>query len=192
MAMEIFSERTGENGEVRYAHLEPGEFTVQVLGKLAQVNDFIQYEPVQQRVSAIVEPGENNIEIAVTPRRLSQAETDRRFPFSVFGRVTDEDGNPLADVQVRAATGMGTLMGGGRTSTDSEGKYRLYFGPGMRTQRDKNYAPLGVGVQAAHFFADKPGWKLNAEDGYLFRRPAVTHPVTWRMGQRDPFFRRHG
>jgi hypothetical protein len=163
-----FFERTGDNGEVRYAHLNPGEFSVQVLGKLAQVNDFVEYQPVEKPVPVVVARGDSSIEIAVDPRRLPQEEIDNRFPFSVFGHVTDNAGNPLAGVEVRAATGMGTLLGGGRTRTDSNGKYRLYFGPGLRTQRDKDYAPLGVGVQAAHFYAHKPGWSLDAKDGYLF------------------------
>jgi len=132
------------------------------------VNDFVQYEPVEELVPVVVERGDNSIEIAVNPRRLPQAEIDKRFPFSVFGRVTDEAGNPMAGVEVRAATGEGTLLGGGRTRTDSDGKYRLYFEPGLRTQIDKDYAPQGVGVQAAQFYADKPGRTLDAKDGYLF------------------------
>lgn len=163
-----FFERTGENGEVLYGHLQPGEFTVQVLGKHARVNDFVEYEPFEKPVPVVVERGDNLIEIAVDARRLQQAEIDTRFPFSVFGRVTDEAGSPMADVEVRAATGMGTLLGGGRTRTDSNGKYRLYFGPGLQTQIDKESAPQGIGVQAAHFFADKPGWTLDVKDGYHF------------------------
>jgi hypothetical protein len=30
---------------------------------------------------------------------------------------------------------------------------------------DKDHAPLGVGVQAANFYVDKPGWTLDAKDG---------------------------
>ena len=163
-----FIERTGDKGEVRYEHLKPGEFSVQVLGKIAQVNDFVQYEPVEKPVRVAVERGDNSIEITVNPRRLSQAEIDKRFSFSVFGRVSDEAGSPMVGVEVRAATGMGTLLGGGRTRTDSDGKYRLYFGPELRTQVDEDYAPLGVGVQAAHFYAEKTGWTLDAKDGYHF------------------------
>lgn len=78
-------------------------------------------------------------------------------PWSVEGRVSDGEGNPLADVQVRAATGAGTLLGGGKTITDAQGRYKLHFGPGMRMQLSDD-APLGVGVQAASIFAEKPGW----------------------------------
>jgi hypothetical protein len=163
-----FFEWTSDAGDVRYAQLQAGEFTVQVLGKRAQVNNFIQYEPIEQHRRIVVEPGENTFEIAVEPRALSQPEIDKRFPFSVFGRVTDEAGNPIGSVEVRAATGVGTLIGGGRTTTDSDGKYRLYFNPGWRTEVDEKRAPTGVGAQAAHFYTNKPGWKLEAPEGYLF------------------------
>ena len=163
-----FFEWTGNQGEVRYGQLTPGEYTVQVLGKQASVNNFVEYEPMEVWLSTTVEAGENVFEVAVPPRKLRRAEIDKRFPFSVFGQVTDQLGNPMADVKVRAATGIGTLLGGGSTTTDAAGMYRLYFGPGMRTGIDKEYAPHGVGVQATHFFAEKPGWELDAEDGYLF------------------------
>ena len=62
---------------------------------------------------------------------------------------------------------MGTLLGGGRTVTDAESQYHLYIGPGLATSINAEHAPLGVGVQASHFFANKPGWQLDAEGGYL-------------------------
>jgi beta-lactamase regulating signal transducer with metallopeptidase domain len=82
---------------------------------------------------------------------------EAELPWSVHGRITDADGNGLVDVEVRAATGYGTLVGGGSTKTDRDGRYRLAFGPGMAMKRSEE-APLGVGVQAASIFAGKPGW----------------------------------
>ncbi|MCG8651126.1 MAG: carboxypeptidase regulatory-like domain-containing protein, partial [Pirellulales bacterium] len=161
-----FFERTADRGEIRYGNLPSGNYTVQILGRPARVNQFVQYEPLQDWLPITIEPGENNVEIDVAPRKLPQAEIDKRFPFSIHGRVVDQDGRPMAGVEVRAATGRGTLLGGGRTTTDNDGKYRLYFGPGGRVGGDN--APLGVGVQAAHFFANKPGWELVADDGYFF------------------------
>lgn len=162
-----FFERTDEEGKVHFAHLKSGTFTVQVLGKQASVNQFVQYEPLERFLPIDIVPGDNRFDLAVAPRTLDQAEIDQRFPFSIFGRVTDPSGNPLSDVTVRAATGVGTLRGAGHTTTDSEGKYHLYFGPGMHMKVDKEHAPLGVGVQAAHFTAEKPGWELDADKGYL-------------------------
>ena len=162
-----FFEATGDDGRVRFAHLPSGDFSVEVLGKHARVNQFVEYSPMQDRVGLNVVPEQNKIEIEMPPRRLGQAEIDKRFPFSVVGKVTDTDGNSLANVEVRAATGVGTLMGGGATKTDASGNYRLYFQAGMG-RRTSDSAPLGIGVQAAHFYATKEGMRLVADDEYVF------------------------
>jgi beta-lactamase regulating signal transducer with metallopeptidase domain len=157
-----FFERTDDMGEVRFGSLQPGNYSVEVLGKHASVNQFVEYAPIAEWAQMKVESGADTTEIAVTPRQLPEQEISERFPFSAFGRVTDPDGKPLADVEIRAATGRGTLRGGGTVKTDADGRYRLYFGPGIRTQVGEN-SPLGVGVQAAHFFANKAGWELGGE-----------------------------
>jgi hypothetical protein len=162
----IFFDSTSENGEVRYAQLKPGDFSVEILGKRAEVNNFVDYEPFEEPMSLTVEPGANSFEMAIKPRRLDQPEVDERFPFSVFGRVTDEQGTPISGVLVRAATGMATLLAGGKTRSDVDGRYRLYFSAGWLSQRDEAH-PLGVGVQAVHFSEWKAGWELAAEDGDL-------------------------
>ncbi len=152
-----YFERSSDSGEVTYGHLQPGDYTVQVLGKLAAANQFVEYIPMPQRVPVHVDAvGPTNIEIPVPPRTLETDEIERRFPFYVYGRVTDEAGEPLADVEVRAATGVGTLMGGGRTRTDADGRYRLYFGPGLLVM-NRETAPRGVGVQAALISAWQAG-----------------------------------
>ena len=89
-------------------------------------------------------------------REKIRKELTKEHPFTVQGRVTDADGKPMEGVTVRVATGMGTLKNGGATRTDADGRYTLYFGPGMMVMED--YAPLGVGVQAAIILANKPGW----------------------------------
>ena len=160
-----FFEATSDQGKVRFAQLPSGVFTVEVLGKQARVNQFVDYLPQTERLRINVKPGQQDIEIAVVPQHLEQAEIDKRFPFSVSGRVTDADKKPLADVEVRTATGIGTLLGGGQTKTDAEGRYKLYFGAGSYLV-NKDSTP-DIGIQAAHFFCDKPGWKLDAPDGYV-------------------------
>ncbi len=166
-----FFERTSAAGEVQYRSLPPGTYQVQVLGKRATVNNFVEYAAPFASPKIDLDDASSRPETLTynaSPYSLNQHEIDKRFPFSIFGSATDDEGTPLANVTVRAATGMGTLMGGGSVTTDDEGKYRLYFGPGMRTARDEKRAPQGVGVQAAHFFAEKSGWKLKADEGYLF------------------------
>lgn len=153
-----FFERTGENGTVVYGRLNPGEYTVDILGRQPQVNEFIEYKPMINMVRINLQQEEPS-KITINPprRRLTDEEIAKQFPFAVFGRVTDDKGQPMADVEVRAATGIGTLLGGGRVTTDADGRYRLYFSAGMGMQRSK-FAPLGVGIQAASFFASKDGW----------------------------------
>jgi hypothetical protein len=153
-----FFERTSVDGEVAFAHLDPGEYTVQIMGKYARCNHFVQYEPVQAWANVLVEDGvANRIEIPVTPRHLDTDEIERRFPFYVYGRVTDDSGEPMADVEIHASTGNGSLTNGEPVETDADGRYRLYFEPGLRTRRSET-SPLGVGIQAAVIFASKSGW----------------------------------
>lgn len=153
-----FFERTDEAGGVRYGSLPAGSYSVEVLGKHAAVNDFVEYPPLADRVEAAV-LDDHPVEIALPPRRLDEAEIKRRFPFSAFGVVTDDQGKPLQGVEVRAATGIATLLGGGTVQTDAEGRYRLYFGAGMHMEVS-DWAPMGVGVQAAQFYATIDGWEM--------------------------------
>ena len=161
-----FFEWTDNDGTVQFRKLRPGSYSVEVLGKQAQVNSFVEYAPVEEWTSFIASTGNSTTEIAVAPRALSDDEIAIRFPFSVYGRVTDEQGRPLANVEIRAATGIGTLRGGGTVRSNADGNYRLYFGVGVMTQVSED-APLGVGLQAAHFYADGGKRKVvGQKDGY--------------------------
>lgn len=63
---------------------------------------------------------------------------DTRLPWRAYGRVLDLDGKPLEGVTVRAATGIGTLRGGGSGVTDTEGRYDFQFGVGIAFGKDKD------------------------------------------------------
>lgn len=91
---------------------------------------------------------------AGAPDNAARSRTTWPLDFVANGTVTDASGKPMEGVTVRAATGWGTLMGGGTTTTSADGHYTLRFGPGMRTKD----APGGVGFQAASIFATKPGY----------------------------------
>ncbi|MCA9069267.1 MAG: carboxypeptidase regulatory-like domain-containing protein, partial [Planctomycetaceae bacterium] len=65
------------------------------------------------------------------PVEFKLAKNANRLPWRAIGRVVDGNGEPLAGVTVRASTGMGTLIGGGKTVTDESGRYDLQFGMGI-------------------------------------------------------------
>lgn len=92
-------------------------------------------------------PDQQATEPASTQRDLQQA-------WCVNGRVTDAAGRPLSGVRVVAHTGVGTLHGGGMTTTNEKGEYTLRFGPGMYMMNPDD----SVGVQAANIVPNKPGY----------------------------------
>ncbi len=53
--------------------------------------------------------------------KATDSQTKERL-FCVTGEITDDTGNPVADVEVRASCGLGTLMPTGRTQTDEQEK----------------------------------------------------------------------
>lgn len=164
-----FFERSSETGEVFFRNLPADTYHVDILGKRECLNNFVRYDPVLDSLRIkLTEQDESprTLTFNAPPRRLSQAEIDKQFPFSVFGRVTDNEGKPLADVTVQAATGWGTLLGGSSVKTNKEGEYRLYFGPGVLMME----TPRGVGTQAALISVRKPGWfetNLNRQGNLL-------------------------
>jgi hypothetical protein len=82
------------------------------------------------------------------------AAQEKQSPFVVQGRVTDDQGRPLAGVEVNANCGMGSLFHTGTAKSDQDGKYRLVFGPGGSIGGTK----LGVGTQVATISPRKTGW----------------------------------
>jgi len=77
-------------------------------------------------------------------------------PFSVYGTVTDAAGRPVYGATVRVATGIGTLLGRSETITGGDGRYRLWFGPGI-LGTDKNKGGYVI-PQAAVVCVSKDGW----------------------------------
>jgi biopolymer transport protein ExbD len=153
-----FFDRTNSRGEVRYEAVPAGEYSIDVSGKRARAAweapiDWPGLEG-QQRIS-VASGRVNTVEFRLEPKPLDETELDRRWPWSVRGVVTDGDGKPLEGVELRAHTGMGTLMLTGQTTTGRDGRYVLRFGPGIAISRNGRPA---VGLQAATISASKPGY----------------------------------
>lgn len=90
----------------------------------------------------LVEHSTEQLAMQVAPQHLD---------WQLYGKVTDDEGNPLSDVEVRMATGMATLLGGGSAKTDKDGNYRLHFGEGI-------WSNEGPNMQVAWLFVSKPGY----------------------------------
>ena len=102
--------------------------------------------------------------VALVPTGAA-SESDRDWPWAVFGRVTDAEGKGMAGVAVHASCGLGTLMPTGKTTTDADGTYRLTFGPGLvvtvRGDPRRCDVPKTIettGVQAAVIMPWKEGY----------------------------------
>ncbi|HDY65640.1 MAG TPA: redoxin domain-containing protein [Phycisphaerae bacterium] len=95
------------------------------------------------------------VEGMLKPVELSKEQVEKRWPWSVTGRVTDTAGKPLAQVRIAAHCGMDTLRETGFTYTDNDGRYTLHFGPGILMRG-------GAGLQAAFISATM--------SGYVFQR----------------------
>lgn len=153
-----FFDRTDAKGELRYGSVPAGEYQLQVMEKRATAawERPIDWQGLAQRQPIEVSAGRlNTVEVRLEPKPLDEAELDRRWPWSVRGRVTDASGRPMEGVEVRAHTGNGTLHNTGRTTTDKEGRYVLRFGPGIHVLRNGRWT---AGFQAATISAHKPGY----------------------------------
>jgi beta-lactamase regulating signal transducer with metallopeptidase domain/protocatechuate 3,4-dioxygenase beta subunit len=139
----------------KFEHLAPGDYTLEVFKRAYQYgqNEYAAEQmPMNVRL-AVNEDQQLTVKLkAVGP---SEEEARRRWPWSVTGTVTDEKGQPLEGVEIRASCGMGSLLPTGSTRSDDQGRYTLRFGPGMRT-RNESTGTWGAGLQAATIYASKP------------------------------------
>jgi hypothetical protein len=108
---------------------------------------------------------------------------DRSAPaWRAFGRVTDEEGRPMAGVEIGASCGMGTLRRTGSATSGEDGRYQLDFGPGIMF--------LGGGsggIQAATISAHKPGYSevnLSRQGGCVAAGAEPDEKTLQRLGGR--------
>ncbi len=151
-----FHQRTGEDGTVRFSSLPQGKYTLLAQKSPARPEDPSYSLGTSPMAFEVHEDGQR-IEIAMTGSKLTQEEVENRWPFSVFGTVTDEHGNPVPGVDLWANCGMGTLLQTGSTESREDGTYTLRFRPGMHVRNDET-GKWGVGHQAASIFAAKEGY----------------------------------
>lgn len=138
-----------------FEHLAPGDYTLEVF-RLAYQYGQNEYaaEQMPTNVRLVANRGQQ-MTVKLKAVGPSEEEAQRRWPWSVTGTVTDQNGRPLVGVEVRASCGIGSLRPTGATNTDEQGRYTLRFGPGMRVRNDAT-GKWGAGIQAATIFAFKP------------------------------------
>ncbi|MGA2255949.1 MAG: carboxypeptidase-like regulatory domain-containing protein, partial [Thermoguttaceae bacterium] len=146
----------GSDGKYRIEHLAPGRYHVDVSARTYAYGypDYQLGKPIDVDVQA-GKPNDFTLKVAAKP--VDDAEARKRWPWAVEGVVTDDAGRPLQGVEIRAATGVGTLRTTMPVISDSQGHYLLRFGPGMMMKNDKT-GKWGAGVQAAIISARKAGY----------------------------------
>ncbi len=72
------------------------------------------------------------------------------WPWTVIGRVTDGQGNGLADVEVWASCGSHSMMPTGHAKTGADGYYRLKFGPQMVVHDESGEIDVEKSIEKTH------------------------------------------
>lgn len=89
--------------------------------------------------------------------KFAVANSTSNLPWRATGTVVDGSGKPLKGVRVRAATGVGSLRGGGTGVTDENGHYDFRFGMGIRFSKSDDGKP-STQTQYAIIYASLEGY----------------------------------
>lgn len=141
------------NEPVFIESLPEGQYRVEASLRADNPNG-LQYDLAdQETIITVGDSKEQLIELPLRARLLTNEEIDQRWPWTAFGRVTDEFQQPISNAKVQVATGWGSLKLGGTTTTDANGDFRLRF-RGMNQR--------GNAVQVAVFSASHDGYVLQS------------------------------
>ena len=129
----------------------------------------------------VVAGKDSEVALPMRAARLTEDEIAKRWSWIVVGRVTDEQGQGVGGVTVRANCGLGTCFTTGITDTDKNGRYTLRFAPGMHTFSRKP-GEVPVNQQAALISASQPGFtekNLHRQGGLSManRQPPSDYPI---------------
>ncbi len=114
-----------KDGRLEFPRLAPATYTLHVR-KRAYRHGHSEYaaNPIKIELTA---GHDKQITAVMRKVKFEQAEIERRWPWSVTGKVTGGQGQPIEGVKLRVLSGMGTLFQTGETVTDKQGKYTLRF-----------------------------------------------------------------
>ncbi len=117
-------------------------------------------------------------------------------PWRAKGRVIGADGKPIMGVKVRAATGIGTLLGGGSGFSDNEGRCDFRFGAGtysVPTKEDPDPNNWQLAIISAHLDGHVEKNHNQHGDGYASRietydgRPRPSRVCITKVGHSQKF-----
>jgi protocatechuate 3,4-dioxygenase beta subunit len=140
-----------DRDEITIPHLPPGTYTLDASRQAPRPEEREYSIAEKGKKLVVVEGVDQVVQVAMAGRALTQPEIEQRWGWVATGTVLDESGRPVADAEVRVATGMGTLMGGGSTRTGPDGRFTLRFAEGWMS-------PDPANVQAAVFSVAKEGF----------------------------------
>lgn len=140
-----------DRGGITIPHLPPGIYTLDASRQALRPEERDYSIAEKGKKLVVVEGVDQVVPVAMVGRALTQPEIERRWGWVATGTVVDESGRPIADAEVRVATGWGTLYGGGSTRTGPDGRFTLRFAEGWGS-------PDPVNAQAAVFSVVKDGF----------------------------------
>jgi hypothetical protein len=139
----------GQPGLFEFRNLPAGKYRLHAARSATHPND-VKYELADGDLDVSIEPQQTvSRDLKFRKAKLTPQEVTDGWPFEVYGKVTDKNGNPVADAVVRAHTGEGTMFQTGAAETDSNGRYHLNFALGGMQR--------GEGASLAIIAASKPG-----------------------------------
>jgi hypothetical protein len=146
------------NGILRYRSLNAGTYRLESRGKGPGMAKRKEYVPLEEPVKIEVIKGqENEVTVRLDPNELTEAQIKKRWPWSVTGTVTDEQGRPMEGVRVQVAAGWGTLGRSDEDVTNADGRYTLRFIAGgfvMAERKGAWYAAIVSAFKDGHYEAN--------------------------------------
>jgi hypothetical protein len=137
-----------ERGQATIPHVPPGAFVLAASRPASRPEDLEYAAAEKGKVLVVAEGVDQVVTIPMAGRPLTPAEIEARWGWVATGRVVDEFGRPVADAEVRVATGRLTLRGGSTTRTGPDGRFTLRFAEGIWSNDPAN-------AQAAVFSVTK-------------------------------------
>jgi hypothetical protein len=169
-----------DQGRITIDQLAAGTYTLSATRR-ASCPEELEYSAVEERRTLVVSEGVDQVvRVAMAGRSLTQAQIEERWGWVATGTVVDDSGLPVAGAEVRVATGMYTLPGGGATTTGGDGRFTLRFSEGIWSQDEAN-------PQAAIFMVAKEGYleRSRSRPGLHMMARKVPRASSYRLVEPD-------